>query len=38
MKISDIPFNERPREKAINDGIDKLNNIELLAIIIRSGS
>lgn len=38
MKISDIPFNERPREKAINDGIDKLNNIELLAIIIRSGT
>lgn len=38
MKISDIPFEERPREKAILNGIETLSNIELLAIIIRSGT
>ena len=38
MKISEIPFEERPREKAIINGIETLSNIELLAIIIRSGT
>ena len=38
MKISEIPYDERPREKAIFNGIDTLTNIELLAIIIRSGT
>ncbi len=38
MKIEDIPFSERPREKALLHGISTLNNIELLAIIIRNGT
>ena len=33
-----IPINERPREKAINYGIDSLSNEELLAIILRCGT
>lgn len=38
MKISEIPINERPRERAIINGIESLSNIELLAIIIRNGT
>lgn len=38
MKINDIPFNERPREKALINGISSLSNVELLAIIIRNGT
>lgn len=38
MKIKELPINERPREKAIRYGIDKLSNEELLAILIRTGS
>lgn len=37
MKISDIPEEYRPREKAIRFGIEKLSDQELLAIIIGSG-
>lgn len=33
-----IPKNERPREKAINYGIDSLSNEELLAILLRCGT
>lgn len=37
MKISDIPENLRPREKALLFGIEELSDQELLAIIIGSG-
>ena len=37
MKISDIPLNLRPREKAVLYGIEKLTDQELLALIIGSG-
>ena len=37
MKISDIPINLRPREKALQYGIEELSDQELLAIIIGSG-
>ncbi len=38
MKIKEIPRQARPREKAILFGLDKLDNSELLAIIIGSGT
>ncbi len=37
MKIKDIEINKRPREKFINNGASSLSDIELLAIIIKSG-
>ena len=37
MKIKDLPKVERPREKLMKYGPEKLNNIELLAIILGSG-
>lgn len=38
MKIKELEKSERPREKAIRYGIDKLSNEELLAILVRTGS
>ena len=38
MKISDLPFEQKPREKAIFYGIDTLSDGELLAILIGSGT
>ena len=37
MKISDLPINFRPREKALHYGIEELTDQELLALIIGSG-
>ena len=37
-RIKDLPLNERPREKALLFGIDKLSNAELLALLISSGN
>ena len=37
MRISDIPINLRPREKALQYGIEELSDQELLALIIGSG-
>ena len=37
MKIADIPENLRPREKALQYGIEELSDQELLALIIGSG-
>ncbi|HKL84600.1 MAG TPA: DNA repair protein RadC [Bacilli bacterium] len=37
-KIKDIPLYQRPREKAMRYGINSLSNVELLAIIINSGT
>lgn len=38
IKIKDLPKEERPREKALSIGIEKLSNAEILAIIISSGN
>ncbi|AOR22670.1 RadC family protein [Clostridium taeniosporum] len=38
LKIKDIPKNERPKEKLLSYGADTLNNSELLAIILRTGT
>ena len=37
QKIKDLPKIERPREKLIYYGPDRLSNSELLAIVLRSG-
>lgn len=37
MKVKEISFQERPREKAFKFGIKVLSNRELLALLIRSG-
>ncbi len=37
MKISQIPPHLRPRERAWNEGVERLSDAELLAIILRSG-
>ena len=37
-KIKDLPLHQRPREKALRYGINSLSNVELLAIIINSGT
>ena len=38
MRISDIPINLRPREKALQYGIEELSDQELLTLIIGSGT
>jgi DNA repair protein RadC len=38
VRIKDLPLEERPYEKLINNGVASLTNEELLAIIIRSGT
>jgi len=38
LKIKDLPFEERPREKLTKHGPKALTNAELLAIILRNGS
>lgn len=37
-QFKNIPLNERPREKAINSGVQTLSNEELLAIILKCGT
>ncbi len=37
MRIKELPDTERPREKLIKYGVDKLSNRELIAILIRTG-
>ncbi len=38
MKIKEIPINERPIEKLINNGVETLSNEELIAIILKTGT
>lgn len=38
MKIKEIPIQERPREKLLNNGVSTLSNEELLSIIIKTGT
>lgn len=35
--IKSLPEDERPREKLLKHGVEKLSNVELLAIVIKSG-
>jgi DNA repair protein RadC len=37
LRIRDLPLNERPRERLINDGADALKTSELIAILLRTG-
>jgi DNA repair protein RadC len=37
MKIKDLPKVDRPREKLLKYGVDKLSRSELLAIVLRTG-
>ncbi len=36
--IRDMPKDDRPRERLISEGVNSLSNIELLAILLRTGS
>lgn len=36
--IKDLPEDERPREKLLKFGADKLSDVELLAILLRTGT
>ena len=36
--MKNLPINERPYEKLINNGAENLSDAELLAIIIKSGT
>ena len=38
LLIKDLPKIERPREKLLKYGADKLSDIELLAILLRTGT
>ncbi len=38
IMIRDIPQNERPRERMLKYGSESLSNVELLAILLRTGS
>ncbi len=38
MNVKSIPKNERPRERLLIEGAEKLSNQELLAIILKTGS
>ena len=38
MKLKNYPLEERPRDKAFHHGIESLNNIELLALVLRTGN
>ena len=37
-KIIDLPYLDRPREKALRYGIEKLSDYELIALLISSGT
>lgn len=36
--IRDLPLDERPRERLLNEGAEFLSNVELLAILLRTGT
>lgn len=38
MIVKDLPYSDRPREKAIKYGLSKISNSELIAILIRTGT
>lgn len=38
IKVNDLPKNERPQEKLVRYGVEKLSNAELLALVLRTGT
>lgn len=38
VRIKDLPMEQRPREKLLKDGAEILSDVELLAILIGSGT
>ena len=38
IRIKDIPINDRPRERLINNGVENLSDEELLAVILKTGT
>ena len=38
IKVKDLPKNERPQEKLVRYGVEKLSNAELLALVLRTGT
>ena len=38
MNLKELPNLEWPREKALREGFEKLSNIELLSIFLRTGT
>lgn len=38
LMVRDYPLEERPRERMVNEGAEKLSNSELLAILLRTGT
>ena len=38
MILKELPSLEWPREKALREGFEKLSNIELLSIFLRTGT
>ena len=36
--IKDMPINERPRERLLKQGIKALSNVELLALLLKTGN
>ncbi|WP_249029853.1 RadC family protein [Tannockella kyphosi] len=38
MKLKEYPVSELPREKALEQGIQSLSNVELLSLLLRTGS
>jgi DNA repair protein RadC len=38
VKIKEIPVNDRPRERLINNGVQSLSNEEVLSIILKTGT
>ena len=38
LRICDIPLENRPRERLLENGVDKLSDSELLALILEKGS
>ncbi|MBQ9011485.1 MAG: DNA repair protein RadC [Bacilli bacterium] len=38
IRIKELPINERPRERLINEGVSSLSNEELLSIVLKTGT
>lgn len=38
MKVKEMSLDQRPREKALRQGLNSLSDLELIALILQSGS
>ena len=38
MKVKEMEVEQRPREKALRNGLESLNDLELVALILQSGN